>query len=295
MTRHNIPVQMDKHVVDGFYDAQTGEVRIQLDLPVAIEGATNCALIVDGSGSMDGHFRKPLFGGFSEVEKFIHASGKAISELDSDHGVQVYLACLGDGTQAYDLGNHTQDELEHLRIDLNKLDLKLGSGTYLLPALKKAVQEVVVASGCAYGFLALVTDGRFADMDRIKSWATDLAGKISRGEHPLTKIVLIGFDDADAGQLEELDNLETGTDVDIFNALAVSTLKDAMELLNSEAITGGMMIAPGGRLEVNGQAVKSFEGGLPQRIDATIPAALSSVTLVVQGGDEENRLEVALA
>jgi hypothetical protein len=294
MTRHNIPVQPEKHVVDGFYDQQTGEVRIQLDLPAAIEGATNCALMVDASGSMDKHFRKPLFGGLSEVEKFIHKSGKAISELDSDHGVQVYLACLGDGTQVHDLGNHTQDGLEHLRIDLPKLGITLGGGTYLLPALKQAVKEIVVASGCAYGFIALVTDGRFADMDRIKVWATDLAKKIAAGEHPLTKIVLIGFDDADANQLEELDNLETGTDVDIFNALAVSTLQDAMQMLNSEAITGVLMIAPGGRLEVGGQAVKSFEGGLPQRIDAQIPAGLSSVTLVVDSGDEANRLEIAL-
>lgn len=294
MTRHNIPVQPEKHVVDGFYDQQTGEVRIQLDLPAAIEGATNCALMVDASGSMDNHFRKPLFGGLSEVEKFIHKAGKAISELDSDHGVQVYLACLGDGTQVHDLGNHTQNELEHLRIDLPKLGIGLGSGTYLLPALKQAVKEVVVASGCAYGFIALVTDGRFVDMDRIKVWGTDLAKKIAAGEHPLTKIVLIGFDDADANQLEELDNLETGTDVDIFNALAVSTLQDAMQMLNSEAITGGLMIAPGGHLEVGGQAVKSFEGGLPQRIDTTIPAGLSSVTLVVESGDEANRLEIAL-
>lgn len=293
-TRHTIPPQPDAHVIDGYYDSTTGDVRIQFDMPTKLEGATNCALVLDGSGSMQPHYTNGLFGhSLSAIERFVHSVGEKITELDTDHGVRTYLACLGDGRQVKDLGDRTRDDLEHQRVNLGQMGVELGSGTHFLPALKRAVKEVVVDSGCAFGFLAVLTDGRFDDFAEIKSWARDLARKIAAKEHPLTKIVLVGFAGADAAQLEELDNLDTG-DVDIFNALAATDLENAMHLLNSEAITGGQIIAPGGRIEVAGQTIKNFEGGLPQRIDARIPAGLTAVTIVVQEGGEENRLEVAL-
>lgn len=300
MTRHNIEPQGD-HVIKGFYDPQTGDLRVQLGLPTPFEGAVNCAFGMDGSGSMADHYRhsgwshdKP-----SEVEKFLHEAAAFVADLDSDKGVQVYAWATGDGTRVADQGNFPQDQLETLRIKTNvdshdRDAITLGSGTYLAPALDYMVQKIVIEPGAKYGLLVLTTDGKLSDFADVVTWATKKAKGIQAGTHPLFKVVLVGFDDADKAQMEALDNLDTGTDVDIFNALQVANLHGAMEALNGEALTSGFTVASGGYLEANGVQFP-FEGGVPQRIDTKVTPGLKSIDLViVEDGAEADRLKIAL-
>ena len=305
MSRRNIVPQPSASVIDGFYDPSTGELRVQLDMPLAREGTTNCAFVMDASASMAAHYRRPRFGTKpSDVESFIRQAGAFVANYDSDHGVQVYLCCLGDGTGVQDLGNFPQDGLEGLRID----SPNLGSGTYILPALQRVVKEIVNDSGADYGFIILPTDGEIHDLGElrygpnkqllaksgIKGWAYDMAHLVQAKQHAPFKIVLVGFDNASERQMEELDNLDTDTPIDIFNAFFVSDLAGAMDALDSEAVNSEFTICSSGYLEANGQPVVQFETGVPQRIDATVPPGLSMITVVLREGSETQRLDVQL-
>lgn len=300
MTRRNIEPQGD-HVVKGFYDSQTGDFRVQLGLPLKMEGGVNCAFGMDGSISMQDHYRHSGWGpvkAASHVEKFLHKAAKYVAEHDSDHEVQVYLWATGsNGNAVVDLGKFPQDGLEHLKISTNaddKGDIQLGGGTYLAPALDRMVKEIVVDSGASYGLIVVTTDGKLGDMPAVKAWATKKAKAIAAKEHAPFKIVLVGFDDADPDEMLALDNLDTGTSVDIFNALSVADLDGAMEKLDSETLTSDFTVAEDGFLEANGQTW-NFEGGVPQRIDTRVAPGLSNITLVIkEGGAEVDRLNIAL-
>lgn len=300
MTRRTIIPQSS--VTDGFYDPTTGEIRIQLGLPLAREGTTNCAFVMDGSSSMDAHYGRPLFGNTSEVEKFIHQAAAFVANYDSDREVQVYLCCLGDGRGVQNLGKFPQNGLESLKIERPNL----GIGTYILPALQQVVKEVVTDSGADYGFIVLPTDGEIHDLgtleygpdqqvvnkDGIKGWAYDMAHLIETKQHVPFHIVLIGFDNANQQQMEELDNLNTP--VDIFNALFVADLAGAMNALDSEVVNSEFTVCASGHLEADSLPVVQFERGVPQRIDATIPPGLSTVTVVLRDGNDEQRIDVSL-
>lgn len=301
MTRHNLAEQ-PPHVVKGFYDPSNGDLRVQLGLPIKMEGSVNCAFAQDGSGSMEKHYKHSgwTHNGPSDVEKFLHKAAAFVAEQDTDKGVQVYTWATGDGTKVVNLGNHPQDELEKLVIKTNADDnagsdaIQLGKGTYLAPALKQIVKETVLDSGAGYGLIVATTDGRLNDMPAVKQWATQMAKQIEAKQHPPFKIVLVGFDDADPAEMEELDNLDTGTSIDIFNALAVADLDGAMEKLNSETLTSDFVVADGGYLESNGNKW-DFEKGVPQRIDMKVAPGLSNITLViVENGAEVDRLKIAL-
>lgn len=302
MTRHNIEAQ-GEHVVKGFYDPDNGDLRVQLGLPAKMEGSVNCAFGMDGSGSMQNHYRHSGWGPTkkpSEVEGFLHEAAAFVADLDSDKGVQVYVwATGGDGRQVVDLGNFPKDGLEKLSIKTNvdstdRDAVHLGGATFLAPALEQMVKEIVVDSGAGYGLIVAMTDGKINDMSAVKQWATQKAQQIAAKQHPPFKITLVGFDDADPAEMEELDNLDTGTPIDIFNALSAADLHGAMEHLNAETLTSDFTVAEGGYLEANGKKWQ-FEGGVPQRIDTTIDPKLSEVTLViVEGGNEVDRLPIRL-
>ena len=305
MSRRNIIPQPNASVIDGFYDPSNGDLRIQLDMPLTREGTTNCAFVMDASASMAAHYRRSRLGTRpSDVESFIHHAGAFVANYDSDHGVQVYLCCLGDGTGVQDLGNFPQDGLEKLRIN----NPNLGKGTYILPALRQVVKEVVTDSGTDYGFIVLPTDGEIHDLGElrygpnkkvlaksgIKGWAYDMAHLIEAKQHVPFKIVLVGFDNANEQQMEDLDNLDTDTPIDIFNALLAADLAGAMEALDSEAVNSEFTICSSGYLEANGRPVVQFESGVPQRIDASVPPGLSMITVVLREGSDVQRLDVQL-
>lgn len=301
MPRHNLARQ-GEHVLDGFYDPQTGDLRVQLGLPVKMEGSVNCAFGMDGSGSMQNHYRHTGWGPVkkpSEVETFIHKTGAFVAQLDSDHGVQVYLWATGDGHQTVDLGNHPAGELEKLTIkttadSTDKEAIPLGQGTYLRPALQKMVQEVSVDQKAGMAYIVMCTDGNLNDYDDVCRWATEKAKGIAAGTHPKFKVVLVGFDDANPAQMEGLDNLDTGTDVDIFDAQNAGDLEGAANHLTDEALTSAFTVAEGGYLEANGVKYP-FEGGVPQRIDTKVAGGLSEITLVIiEGGAEVDKLKIAL-
>lgn len=297
MTRHNLTAQ-PPHVLDGFYDPDNGDLRVQLGLPVRREGTTNCAFGMDASGSMAAHYKHGGWTGGkpSEVETFIHKTGRTVAGLDSDSGVQVYAWAAGDGRQVVDLGNFPADKLETLQIKTTDEGgaLRLGTGTFLRPALQKMWQEISVDPKADMTYLVLATDGAINDFDDVVRWTTEKAKAIAAKTIKPFKVVLAGFDNSDAAQLEGLDNLDTGTDVDIFDAQAVDDLEAAAEHLTDEALTSEFKVAEGGYLEANGVKYP-FEGGVPQRIDTKVATGLSAVTLVIQeGGTEVDRLNINL-
>lgn len=297
MSRHNVAPQLP-HVLDGFYDPDNGDLRVQLGRPVIREGSTNCAFGMDASGSMAAHYKHHGWSGNkpSEVEEFIHKTGRTVAGLDSDSGVQVYAWAAGDGHQVVDLGNFPADKLETLQIKTTDDggSLRLGSGTYLRPALQKMWQEISVDPKADMAYLVLATDGAINDFDDVVRWTTEKAKAIAAKTISPFKVVLAGFDNSDKNQLEALDNLDTGTDIDIFDAQAVDDLEAAAEHLTDEALSSEFKVAEGGYLEANGTKYP-FEGGVPQRIDMRVGTGLSSVTLViVEGGAEVDRLNIVL-
>src|SRR5260370_436252 len=90
-----------------------------------------------------------------------------------------------------------------------------GTGTQLLPAVKYFVERFKDARWGCYIF---ITDSELHDLDAVKEYRTELAGAVSTNQRKQLKFVLIGVgDNINEQQMEELDDLDTGTDVDLWD------------------------------------------------------------------------------
>jgi hypothetical protein len=84
-------------------------------------------------------------------------------------------------------------------------------------------------------------------------------------------------------QMEELDDLESGTEVDIWDHKIAKDMRSVTEIF-AELVTENQVIAPTGRiLDASGQAVKTYTDGLPAKISFTMPATSEWFELEVAG------------
>ena len=95
-----------------------------------------------------------------------------------------------------------------------------GTGTQLLPAVEYFVNRF---SDAPWGFYVFLTDGELHDLDAVKDFSRRLAREIASGKRKPLKFVLIGVGDGvKEAQMEELDDLDTGTSVDLWDHKTVS-------------------------------------------------------------------------
>lgn len=175
----------------------------------------------------------------------------------------IYWGC-GNGDEIQVLGEFDDASCQQLAI-AGPATFELGKTTNLLPAIAYFVNQYRQAPQGIYIFL---TDGRIDDLDQVKSYTKQLALEIAVGKRNYLKLVLIGVgNDVDRYQLQELDDFETGLDIDIWDYKIANEMTSLSQIF-AEVVNEHQIIADRGSIyDDQGNCVKSYTAGLPAKVD----------------------------
>jgi hypothetical protein len=285
--RRNAMSQL-KNVVDPFgevnvYPAGPGKKRVVATILMEPhkEGAQT-GIALDGSGSMaklygvdDGsRVLSPIFGGPKKHNNEITPVAQKLcaylaNKIDSDGGTTcIYWAVGQNGGQVEVVGDLRAEEAERHVFGPPR---EFGTGTQLLPAVKYFVERFKDAP---WGFYVFITDGELHDLDAVKQYSIRLAHDVSaRRRNPL-KFVLIGIGtEVNEAQMVELDDLESGTEVDLWDHKLAAEMRVLQEIF-AEVVDKNSRIADNGRiLDPQGRVVKNYsDTGLPAFLEFEIDA-----------------------
>ena len=207
--------------------------------------------------------------------------------LDADGGTTViYWAC--DNGSAYEVvGDYTEEQCRKMEIR-GPQNRGFGMGTHLAPAVRYFVDRFADANRGMYVFL---TDGCLDDLDAVKRLTTQLAKEIEAGKRHPIKCVLIGVgNEINEAQMEQLDNLDTGTDVDIWDHKIAKEMRALVEIF-AEVVSENQIVAPTGSIyDAQGHRVWKCTDGVPATISFSMPA--SSEWFELEVGDRRIRQSV---
>jgi hypothetical protein len=288
-----------KSVVDPFgevnvYPSAGGRTRVVATILMEPhkEGAQT-GIALDGSGSMaklygvEGGSRvlSPLFGGPRKLTNEVTPIAQKVCaylarKIDADGGTTcIYWAVGPNGSQVEVVGDLTADEAERHVFGPPE---DFGTGTQLLPAVKYFVERFRSAP---WGFYVFITDGELHDLDEVKRYSTQLARDIAAHRRNPVKFVLIGVGpDVNETQMEELDDLETGTLIDLWDHKLAAEMRVLQEIF-AEVVDRNARVADHGRiLDPQGRVVKDYSrSGLPAYLEFEVPAGSDYFTLEVNG------------
>jgi len=201
-------------------------------------------------------------------------------KLDSDGGTTVLYWACGDGTATEVLGDITGEQCKTLELKGPK-SVGFGKGTHLLPAVQYFVERFKDAPRGMYVFL---TDGRLDDLDKLKRYTTTLAREIASGSRHMVKCVLVGVgSETDERQLMELDDLDTGTTVDIWDHKIAKEMRSLVDIF-AEVVDENQVVAPNGKIyDDAGRVVKNLSDGVTAKVTFSMPASSKWFELEVNG------------
>ncbi|MCI0643182.1 MAG: VWA domain-containing protein [Gemmataceae bacterium] len=296
-----------KKVVDPFGEVNVhpqpgGKVRVVATILMEPrrEG-TQTGIALDGSGSMAGlyanqqkeGFFSSLFGGKKPPRNEITPVAQKICaylarKIDSDGGTTcIYWATGPGGSQIEEVGDLTADDAEKHFFGEPKT---FGTGTQLLPAVRYFVDRFKDAP---WGFYAFITDGELHDLDAVKRYSTQLARDVAASRHKPVKFVLIGVGDSvNEEQMEELDDLDTGTEVDLWDHKIASQMRVLQEIF-AEVVDKNARVADKGRiLDHQDRVVKNFsDSGVPAKFEFEVAAGTPYFVLEVEGQRIQQNLQ----
>ncbi|PZU95105.1 MAG: VWA domain-containing protein [Pseudanabaena sp.] len=177
----------------------------------------------------------------------------------------IYWGC-GKGEEIQVLGEFDALSCQQLLIS-GPATFQLGKTTKLLPAITYFVNQHNLAQRGIYIFL---TDGRIDDLEQVQMFTKELALEIAVGKRNYLKLVLIGIgNDVDRYQLQELDDLDIGLDIDIWDYKIASEMTNLTQIF-AEVVNENQIIAEQGSIyDDAGNCVKSFNG-LPAKLEFTM-------------------------
>jgi len=214
-----------------------------------------------------------------EARKFLEFLSGSMDKQGST--LLAYWAC-GTGQEFEIVGKIETAQCGTLKVG-GPQTIKFGSATHLLPILSQFETQFQDAGNSFFVFL---TDGKLDDLDAVKVYCTGLAQRIERGERGTVKCILIGLGNAiDEKQLIELDDLDTGTDVDIWDHKIAQDMREVTEIF-AEMVDETMIIAPSATLyDDTGAVAARLSDGLPARVTFTLPAHANGFELEVPGSE----------
>jgi hypothetical protein len=286
-----------KRVVDPFgevnvYPAPGGKVRVVATILMEPnkEGAQT-GIALDGSGSMaklyglsSGGVVSPLFARKPATNEITPIAQKLCAylarKIDADGGTTViYWATGENGGQIEVVGDLRAEEAESHTFGPPR---DFGTGTHLLPAVRYFVERFKDAP---WGIYIFITDGELHDLDSVKQYSTWLAREITAGRRKPLKFVLIGVGpDISEKQMEELDDLDTGTPVDLWDHKLAKEMRVLQEIF-AEVVSQNARVADHGRIvDATGRVVKDYsDTGLPARLEFEVATGQPYFTLEVLG------------
>lgn len=254
------------------------------------EGAQT-GIALDGSGSMHklygvddgGGILSSIFGRKPTRNEITPVAQKICSylarKIDADGGTTcIYWATGPGGSQIQVVGDLTADQADQHVFGPPR---EFGTGTQLLPAVKYFVERFRDAP---WGFYVFITDGELHDLEAVKKYSNQLAHDVAaRRRNPL-KFVLIGIGpDVNEAQMEELDDLDTGTDVDLWDHKIAAEMRVLQEIF-AEVVDKHARVADKGRvLDSKGRVIKDFsDTGVPGVLEFEVPIDSEYFTLEVE-------------
>lgn len=275
-----------------YEDKADGSARlVQAFIPLEkpIEGA-RMGIAIDGSGSMQNLFGRPPKGIIPGTENHVKPVAQLMSSYlaaKAEDGcvTTLYWATGAGGKDIQILGDLTVDQAK--KHGFPPPDY-YGTGTQLLPVLKyftdgKQRPDLFKAF---WGMYVFITDGAIQDIDLVEEYCTELAKNIDAGRRNDLKLVIIGLgDEVEEAQLDALDDLETGTDVDLWDAKLAEEMQDLSELF-TEVVDEGTIIAENDGIikDPSGNVVVDYrDTGLPALIKVALPPGAKSFSLEVAG------------
>jgi len=271
-------------------DGRGRMVRATILMDVQIEGA-KVGIAIDGSGSMEDLFGKKPLSAFipappNHVKPAAQAMSAYLAKRSADGKVAaIYWATGPAGREIQVLGDLTMAEAQ--QFDFGP-PAQYGTGTQLLPALKYFTdgQQRPDLHSSPWGMYIFITDGAIEDLEPVMQYCTQLAKDIDAGRRNDLKLVIIGLgNQVDEDQLDQLDDLETGTDVDLWDAKLASEMKDLSEIF-AEVVDEGAIIVPGDGIvrDEKGKVVLDYrDTGLPGVLEIVLPAGSKAFSLEVAG------------
>ncbi len=286
-----------KKVVDPFgevnvHPAPGGKLRVTATILMEPrrEG-TQTGIALDGSGSMaslygieeEQGFLASLFGKKKHSTNEVTPVAQKLCaylarKLDADGGTTcIYWATGPGGSQIEVVGDLTADQAEQHVFGPPK---HFGTGTQLLPAVRYFVDRFADAP---WGFYIFITDGELHDLDEVKRYSTTLARAVQSGKRKPLKFVLIGIGaNVNEGQMEELDDLDTGTEVDLWDHKLAAEMRVLQEIF-AEVVDKNARVADAGKiLDDKGNVVKNYsDTGLPALLEFEVAAGTPYFVLEV--------------
>jgi hypothetical protein len=159
---------------------------------------------------------------------------------------------------------------------------EFGTGTRLLPAVRYFADRFADAP---WGFYVFVTDGELHDLEDVKAYSAALARAVAGGRRKPLKFVLIGLGPAvNERQMEELDDLDTGTQVDLWDHKLAAEMRDLTDIF-AEVVDRNARVADRGRvLDPAGRVVRDYgDTGVPGVLEFEVPPGTGYFTLEVDG------------
>jgi hypothetical protein len=291
-----------KQVVDPFGEVNvhpSAEGKVRVTATILMEPrkeGTQTGIALDGSYSME-----RLYGGVEETGGFLASlfglgQRKIIAnevtpvaqklcaylarKIDADGGTTcIYWATGPGGSQIEVIGDLTADRAERHIFGPPR---NFGTGTQLLPAVCYFVDRFKDAP---WGFYIFITDGALHDLDAVKDYSNWLAHEVAAQRRNPLKFVLIGVGtEIDEAQMEELDDLDTGTDIDLWDHKLASELR-VLQQIFAEVVDKHARVADKGKiLDPKGSIVKNYsDTGLPAFLEFEVPAGAAYFVLDVEG------------
>ena len=256
-------------------------VRTYVLMERAIEGART-GIAIDGSGTMQSAFGVQRKGAPNIVSPFVQEMSAYLArKLDASGSTTViYWATGSSGRDIEEVGTLTAEQAEHFDFAGPKT---YGSHTCLLPAVRYFADRF---SAAPWGLYVFISDGRLDDLDDIKKYTTQAAQEIAAGKRHDLKLVMIGVGHKiDEAQMVGLDDLDTGTEVDLWDHKIAANMQQLAEVF-TEVVDENVIVAPQGLIrDSSGSIVKDYrDTGVPALLEFILPGGTTSFTLEI--GDQ---------
>jgi hypothetical protein len=201
-------------------------------------------------------------------------------KVDADRSTTViYWATGPAGYDIEEIGDLTAFQVEQYDFTGPK---KFGSGVKLLSAVRYFIERFVDANWGMYVFL---TQGTIEDLEAVKRYTVKLADDIAAGQRNGLKLVLIGVgQEIDKSTMEQLDNLNTETNLDLWDYKIAAEMKSLIEIF-AEVVDENTIVANAGRvLDASGKVVVDYTGkGVSSLLTFVLPPGSKSFSLELAG------------
>ncbi|WP_164000499.1 vWA domain-containing protein [Pyxidicoccus caerfyrddinensis] len=289
---HEKPVEpfSDLHV-------EEGKVRAVLLHDPTVEGL-DVAIYMDASGSMKDEYAyntptrsflewirgAPMKEAANQVEPQVQWMLEYLATKDRNGMLRVaYWASGASGRDVEVVGELKGVDVKQYKFPGAK---KLGSHTYLTPALKDYVRYLKeqVPHGARRGCAVIVTDGQLHDAEEVEKFSEQVAKEIAAGKLPRLNFVLVGVGDGiDEEQLERIAHTEFPGVGHLWCHRIAKEITQVAELV-AVLVDENMTVAAGGTIyDDKGKVLKTYEGRLPAVLEFDVPEGAESFTLEVNG------------